>query len=215
MDEYSNLVSMALISFQMIQKHLQTTSEALVNIMNSQSSNIPSNGSETPICKTPGDWWCKWMALKGTNFRHITLPSADLRNKLVVITGGNSGIGREAALQFAKWGADIILGCREPPPHEMHPSVVVEECKRDARAAGYDKSNVEWFSVDMAELKTVEIFGKHLLENGRPIDILVNNAGIAGSSGPPKLSGDGFEILHQVSTSQLCVRVIEFDFISR
>lgn len=148
--------------------------------------------------EVPSDWWCKWQALKGTNFSHITLASVNLSTKLVVLTGGNSGIGREAALQFARWGADIVLGCREPPPHEQHPSSVVEECLSAARAAGYEKSRIEWWKIDMAELDSVAAFGKRLLESNKPIDILANNAGMPGSSGEPRFTVDGFELLHQV-----------------
>lgn len=69
-------------------------------------SDIPSSLQE------PSKWWCSWQALKGTNFTHLELPAAQLRDKWVIVTGGNNGIGREATLQFAGWGANIILLCR-------------------------------------------------------------------------------------------------------
>lgn len=169
-----------------------------LSTMAPQSTNVISEGTTNATFKVPPGWWCNWKALKGTNPRHLSIPPADLRNKLVVITGGNSGIGREAALQFAQFGADIILGCREPPAYETHPSLVLEECKEAALTAGHQTSKIQWWNIDMADLKSVEDFGKRLLDAGKPIDLLINNAGMPGSSGPAKFTRDGFEILHQV-----------------
>lgn len=145
----------------------------------------------------PSGWWCTLQTLKGCNPRKLSIPEADLREKWIIITGGNSGIGREAALQFAKWGANLILGCREPPPRETHPDVVVEELKVASQAAGHKEATIEWWECNMADFKSVEAFGRRWLAKDRPLDILVNNAGIAGL---PKanLTVDGFEIVHQV-----------------
>jgi len=38
--------------------------------------------------------------------------TADLRNKVAIVTGGTSGIGREAALLFAKAGAKVVVAGR-------------------------------------------------------------------------------------------------------
>lgn len=150
----------------------------------------------------PSALWCLWKTLKGINSSKITIPDADLRQKWVIITGGNSGIGREAALQFSKWGANIILGCRQPPPHEPHPDVVVQECKAAALAAGHDSTCIEWSECDMANLASVEAFGKRWLARGTPLDILCNNAGMPGAQlSKVRMTTDGFEILHQVRAS--------------
>jgi NAD(P)-dependent dehydrogenase (short-subunit alcohol dehydrogenase family) len=151
--------------------------------------------------KEPSLLWCIRQALKGTNSRQLKIPDADLCHTWVIITGGNSGIGREAALQFSKWGANIVLGCRQPPPHEPHPDAVVDECKAAAMAAGHQDTTIEWWECDMGNLSSVEAFGKRWLEKGLPLDILANNAGMAGSQlGEVRLTGDDFELLHQVST---------------
>ncbi|KFY76836.1 hypothetical protein V499_03614 [Pseudogymnoascus sp. VKM F-103] len=50
---------------------------------------------------------------------------------------GRGGVGREAALQFAKWRAKIVLGSRDPPPHELHPDDAVREMKSAALAAAH------------------------------------------------------------------------------
>jgi NAD(P)-dependent dehydrogenase (short-subunit alcohol dehydrogenase family) len=146
----------------------------------------------------PSLWWSSWHALKGTNSRRLTISEADLRNKWIVLTGGNSGIGFEAALQFVKWGANIVLGCRQPPPHEMHPDAAVEKLKAAALAAGHENTVIEWWKCDMSSLESVEAFGKRWLAKDRPLDILANNAGMPEYPGQIRYTKDGFEILHQV-----------------
>lgn len=146
----------------------------------------------------PSKWWCEWQSLKGVNPRTLSIPDVDLRGKWVLVTGGNSGVGREAALQFAKWGANIIIGCREPPPREMHPESAVESFKAAALAAGHHDTVIEWWQVDMSSLKSVEALGKRWLETNRPLDILANNAGTGGVSGKTLLTEDSFEWVHQV-----------------
>lgn len=119
-----------------------------------------------------------------------------------MISGSNNGIGREAALSFARWGANLILACRDPPPtsHETRPEAVVEECLNLAKSKGH-VSQVEWWQIDMANLASIEAFAKRWLETGRPLDILCNNAGMGGSPGgkTPFMTKDGFEIIHQVN----------------
>jgi NAD(P)-dependent dehydrogenase (short-subunit alcohol dehydrogenase family) len=151
-----------------------------------------------PGMPVPSLWWCNWQALKGTNSRRLTIPDADLRNKWIILTGGNSGIGFEAALQFVKWGANIVLGCRQPPPHEMHPDVAVEKVRAAALAAGHENTTIEWWECDMSNLESVEAFGKRWLEKDRPLDVLANNAGMPEYSGKIRYTKDGFELLHQV-----------------
>jgi NAD(P)-dependent dehydrogenase (short-subunit alcohol dehydrogenase family) len=144
----------------------------------------------------------------------LSIPAADLTGKWILITGGNSGIGREATLQFAKWGANIVMGCRQPPPHEPHPDDVVAECKAAAKAAGHVDTTIEWWECDMASLTSVEALGKRWLEKDLPLDILANNAGIPGASGPVKvrLTVDQFEVLHQVCSSIFVTKRESSDF---
>jgi hypothetical protein len=147
----------------------------------------------------PSAKWILSQSNKGRNSTTISVSPVDLSGKWVIITGSNNGIGREAALQMAEWGANLILGCRNPPRHETHPEAVVEECKEKAKKAG-KQIEVEWWELDMASLKSVEAFAKRWLDTGRALDILCNNAGMGSSPGGSEVfrTEDGFEIIHQV-----------------
>jgi NAD(P)-dependent dehydrogenase (short-subunit alcohol dehydrogenase family) len=141
--------------------------------------------------------WIVAQNRKGVNSKRLTLPDVDLSGKWVLISGSNNGIGRHAAIQFAAWGANVILAARDPPETETHPTKTVEECKEAARKKGHEKSTIEWWKVDYSKLKSVEALATRWLDTGRPLDILCNNAGIGHS--PVFKTEDGFETIHQVN----------------
>jgi len=89
-------------------------------------------------------------------------------NKIVVITGGNSGIGRETCVALAGAGARVIMACR----NQQKAAEAVEDVRR---RAGSDL--VEARSVDLADLSSVTKFANDLSDLDR-IDVLINNAGL-------------------------------------
>ena len=92
----------------------------------------------------------------------------DFKNKVVLITGASSGIGRESAIEFAKLGASIILVSRRKEKLEQ----VAEELK---------KFNVTILvcQYDVSKKDQVREMSKIVLEKFDSVDILVNNAGFA------------------------------------
>lgn len=180
--------------------------------MATEKININKIPYDAPLgIEEPPVSWVRTMARRGNNTNRLTsasVPDADLTGKWVIISGSNNGIGREAALQMAGWGANLILACRDPPSKETHPTIVVEECLTRAKKAGH-VVEVEWWEIDMANLATVEAFAQRWLDTGRPLDILCNNAGIGSSPGGQKIfkTVDGFEIIHQVSFQILSLLV--------
>ena len=92
----------------------------------------------------------------------------DFKNKIILITGASSGIGKETAIEFAKLSANIILVARKKDKLEK----VANELK---------KFNVSVLvcQCDVSKKDQVKEMSKIVLEKFESVDILVNNAGFA------------------------------------
>ncbi|MGG7465014.1 SDR family oxidoreductase [Plantibacter sp. YIM 135347] len=108
----------------------------------------------------------------------------DQTGRYIVITGANSGTGKEATKRLAAAGAHIVMAVRTPEKGEAARAEILRSVP-DAQ--------LEVRRIDLADLSTVHAFAQGLLEDGRPIDVLVNNAGVMA---PPKrlTTADGFEL---------------------
>jgi NAD(P)-dependent dehydrogenase (short-subunit alcohol dehydrogenase family) len=92
--------------------------------------------------------------------------SGKVKNKVVVITGGSSGIGKAAAMKIAAAGAKLVICARGADE--------LEATKKEIEAAG---GSCHTYIVDLADLASCDAFVAQVLaEHGR-VDILVNNAG--------------------------------------
>ena len=105
-------------------------------------------------------------------------PQIDLRGKNVLISGANSGIGKEAAYICALWGARVVLACRDPPPHEDHPEAVIDEFVTRSNGKINKEKQLEWWNVDYSDLSSVRKLGERWISSGRTLDYLFNNAGL-------------------------------------
>lgn len=107
----------------------------------------------------------------------------DLSGKTVVVTGGNSGIGFEAALQLAAHGADTILACRDRQRAATAAAAIV---------ARHPQARVEVMELDLASLESVRGFAAALAGARERLDVLCNNAGVMAL--PRRTTADGFEM---------------------
>lgn len=111
--------------------------------------------------------------------------------KTVLITGANSGIGYQAALELARHGAHVLLGCRD----NAKGAAAVQRLLREAPGA-----SAEAVSLDMASLASIREFAAALRQRGTPLDVLINNAGVMALP-QRQLTPDGFE--RQFGTNHL------------
>ena len=106
----------------------------------------------------------------------------DFKNKVVLITGASSGIGKDTAIEFAKKGANIVLVSRTKENLEQ----VAEQLKQ---------FNVVVLvcQCDVSKKDQVKEMSKTVLEKFDSVDILVNNAGFAIYGSVTDLSIDDIE----------------------
>ena len=96
-------------------------------------------------------------------------------NKIVIVTGASSGMGRQIALDFAKNGATVVAAARRKEK--------LESLKDEAIKAGFN-GTINPFVVDLSnEESTINLINETIKKfNG--LDILVNNAGSMDDFGP-------------------------------
>jgi NAD(P)-dependent dehydrogenase (short-subunit alcohol dehydrogenase family) len=107
----------------------------------------------------------------------------DLTGKRFLITGGTSGIGKEAARDLARAGAHVTITARSA-------------AKGAATVAEFANERVEFKLLDLADLSSVRNFAKEFTSS---IDVLILNAGVMAT--PFSLTKDHFEL--QVGTNHL------------
>ncbi|MGQ4514656.1 SDR family oxidoreductase [Streptomyces sp. DW26H14] len=108
----------------------------------------------------------------------------DQSGRFAVVTGANSGTGKEAARRLADAGARVVLAVRTPAKGEQ---------ARDEILARHPHARVEVRRIDLADLASVKDFADGVIADGTPLDLLVNNAGVM--SPPTRMTtADGFEL---------------------
>lgn len=110
--------------------------------------------------------------------------------KIIVITGGNSGLGLETAKAFAQKGAEVVLACRSVDKGKIAKDDIIKQIP---------ESKVEVVELDLMKLSSVRSFAEKFKQKYSRLDILMNNAGIMTS--PYALTEDGFE--SQMGTNHL------------
>jgi NAD(P)-dependent dehydrogenase (short-subunit alcohol dehydrogenase family) len=114
----------------------------------------------------------------------------DLTGKTMIVTGANSGIGFETAVELAAHGAHVVLACRNP---------VKGQSAGDRIVGASPGASVEVLPLDLSSQESVrQAAARFTAEHGR-LDVLVNNAGVMGT--PYYLTEDGFE--RQFATNHL------------
>lgn len=119
----------------------------------------------------------RWMA------GGVCRSKARLDGKTVLITGANTGIGKETALDMAQRGARVILACRDM----TRARIAADEIRQKS-----GNGNVVVKKLDLASLQSVRELARDVEEKEGRLDILINNAGIMMC--PKWKTEDGFEM---------------------
>jgi NAD(P)-dependent dehydrogenase (short-subunit alcohol dehydrogenase family) len=108
----------------------------------------------------------------------------DQTGRRFVITGANSGTGKEAAKRLAAAGGQIVMAVRTPEKGEAARQEILREVP---------SAQLEVRRIDLAELASVRAFAQGLLDEGVPVNVLINNAGVM--LPPTRMTTpDGFEL---------------------
>ncbi|XP_069948214.1 retinol dehydrogenase 13 isoform X2 [Cherax quadricarinatus] len=95
--------------------------------------------------------------------------SESLNGKTVIITGANTGIGKETALEMALRHARVIMACRDMDK--------CREARKDIALASRNKY-IYCQECDLASQESIRNFAKMVNEKEARVDILINNAGV-------------------------------------
>ncbi|XP_023668062.1 retinol dehydrogenase 11 [Paramormyrops kingsleyae] len=120
------------------------------------------------LCTIAASLIC-FLLLKWLKVRRLCMDLSRLDGKTVLITGGNSGIGKETAVALALRGARVIIACRDPE----RAAKAVREIKMRSH-----NMNVLHMHLDLANLRAIREFCKAFLQKEKRLDILINNAGM-------------------------------------
>ena len=134
--------------------------------------------------------------------RHRSISLAQMpnvRNKTLVITGGNRGIGFEAVKMLIPYGCHVIIGCRRPiEASEIITKSLEEEKKKILNEELLNTyGSFECLKLNVASLQSVRDFVSEISKRQCDVNMLINNAGVM--FGPYELSEDGLE--NQMATN--------------
>lgn len=107
---------------------------------------------------------------------------SDVKDKTIIVTGANTGIGRVTAEELAGAGAHVFMACRSRERSEP---------VRDQIRASSGNDRVELLDLDLGSFDSVRACAAQFAERDSKLDILINNAGLAGARGTTE---SGFEV---------------------
>jgi NAD(P)-dependent dehydrogenase (short-subunit alcohol dehydrogenase family) len=106
----------------------------------------------------------------------------DLDGRTFLVTGANTGIGKETVRGLASRGARVLMACRSAESgHRAIQEIATQTGSHD----------LELLSLDLGDLASVRACARQFLARDEPLHVLVNNAGLAGRRG---MTSSGFEL---------------------
>lgn len=122
----------------------------------------------------------------------LRVSAADMTGRTVIVTGANSGCGKETVRLLCSWNATVIMACRD--------TAKGERAAREIRSSIPSKTRggiVMVEHLDLASLSSVRAFAQRFEQSGMPLHGLINNAGVRTDSF--NTTDDGIELQYQVN----------------
>ncbi|KAA0201396.1 hypothetical protein HAZT_HAZT011616, partial [Hyalella azteca] len=121
--------------------------------------------------------------------------STDMTGKVVVVTGGNSGIGKETARGLAARGAIVVMGCRDARKAQE----AIADIRKTVSTGDLVVISLFFVEVflelDLSSVDSIRVFVSRLLTKFKRVDVLINNAGVYyPPQDPPVTTTEGLEI---------------------
>ena len=91
----------------------------------------------------------------------------DLSGKVIIVTGGNSGLGYESVKAFAEKGAEVIMASR-----------TLEKAEQAKQKIGQTKGQISIMQLDLMDFSSISHFVSKFKQKYDRLDVLLNNAGI-------------------------------------
>ncbi|KAG8677705.1 hypothetical protein FPOAC2_03868 [Fusarium poae] len=110
----------------------------------------------------------------------------DLTGKVIIVTGGSSGLGKESALQLAKHNPSTIFITART---EKRGNAAIKEIQD---AVPNFKGQIKFLELDLGSFASIQKCATTFLGQSDRLDILMNNAGLMAT--PAGLTADGYEI---------------------
>ncbi|MHA2163681.1 MAG: SDR family NAD(P)-dependent oxidoreductase [Candidatus Thorarchaeota archaeon] len=107
---------------------------------------------------------------------------SEMSGKVCIVTGSNSGIGKETALALAKMGATVVMVARNQERGEKAQAEIIEKT---------GSTSVDLMLCDLASMDEIRRFASAFKNKYDRLDVLINNAGAVFSR--RQLTVDGFE----------------------
>ena len=93
----------------------------------------------------------------------------DQTNKVVIITGSNTGIGYHMAYSLASKGANVIMACRNLEKALDSKNKILKD---------FPEVNIKLYQLDLADLDNIKNFANKFINENDRLDVLINNAGV-------------------------------------
>ncbi len=107
---------------------------------------------------------------------------SELKGKICVVTGSNSGIGKETALSLAKMGAHVVMVVRSQERGEKARLEIVKQT---------GNTSIDLMICDLSSMSSIRHFAEEFKKKYDRLDVLINNAGASFSK--REVTTEGFE----------------------